>query len=79
MAKAVKSLEIPAFLKLIFQDSFCVISFLDAQDSENPVISMVTGFLLPFDPYFDPLRAVKPWTHKALTALYGIEVAVICR
>ena len=44
VAKAVKSLEIPAFPKLIFQDWFCVISFLDAQDSENPVISTVTGF-----------------------------------
>ena len=32
VAKAVKSLEIPAFPKLIFQDWFCVISFLDAQD-----------------------------------------------
>ena len=42
VAKAVKSLEIPAFPKLIFQDWFCVISFwfcvisfLDAQGSEK--------------------------------------------
>ena len=41
--EAVKSLEIPAFPKLIFQDSFCVISFLDAQD-KFPKPSKPAGF-----------------------------------
>ena len=50
VAKAVKSLEIPAFPKLIFQDSFCVISFLDAQDrkKEGRFQAKVLGSVLFF-------------------------------